>query len=120
MYSEFITDIASWALSAEKLKAHIASENIASMHTKGKVLSVDFSESIGLLKKGIAQGDKSLLIQSLDTRANIKENSVSSLFESAPLDEQVTHLSMAQGKYRVIAESLNRKLGLMRLASRGQ
>lgn len=118
--SELTIDLVSAALDIAQAKHGIATKNISSGKVEGKIYQQDFKQ---LLDKLSTMDNKSLsqeLQRLSENWSSVSESYVSSEAGEVKLDQQVADLMLASGNYKVLAESLNKKLGLQMLALTGK
>lgn len=113
-----IIDIANLALNLEKLKAGQWAENIANSHIRDTHKVVNFDKLLNVLSNSFEAGSAGRLSRQIGmTRSN--DAFVSTVSGSVNLDEAIATMGQSSGRYKVIAESISRKLGLMSIAARG-
>lgn len=99
-------------------KAHAA--NVANANIPGAdKLAVDFSSLLASIDS--YHGDKSALVESIrdNWQSQLQSNTSKLNNEDIKLDEESAQLLLASGKYKLLAESVSRKLGLMSVAVSG-
>lgn len=109
------------AMDISQTRHQAAAANIAAANVPGaKQVSVDFDQLIQSLTEA-DNSTRELLLQ--DIRANWSaEKNQATTFDgnsSINLDEQSAELLLSSGKFRVLTEGLNRKMGLMQVAVNG-
>ena len=120
MSSELTVELATWAMSLERAKATVASDNIANANITGKTKSVNFDQLIGQVEQAIKSGNQQEATRLMQKAYEVNVTKSDSLFDGVALDKEVADLSAAKGRYKVIAESLSKKFGLMSIATKGR
>lgn len=113
-------ELLSLALDINQAKHKVAANNIASADIEGaNKLEANFEALLrDLSAKSPTQ--QSSYVQSLKSDWNdYLSNSTIVKNEPIKLDEEVADALLASGKYKAIAEGLNRKLGILNLAVKG-
>ena len=118
--SDLTIDVAQWGLKIASLRASVAANNIAQANTSGELNKVDFEKLIGLVNQAVQNGDSQAAVLNMSKSVNIMDVRSDSLFGGTSLDDQVVELSSAKGKYKVIADALAKKYGLMSIAGGGK
>lgn len=118
--TDFTIELSNWAMSLESMRAQVASENIANANISGVTKSVDFESLISSVTNALDNGDLESAQRLFGADVEVSSRSSNSLFGGVSLDSEVADLSSSQGRYKVIADALSRKFGLMLLSSRGQ
>lgn len=113
-----IINLAKIGLTVEKAKAEVSSHNIANIHKSGvEAREVNFEK----LLTAMQEAEKSVFADSsspasidtdgfVDKKANGKVN----------LDQEVSRLTDAEMRYQVIAQTIQKKFGLMDLVIGGK
>jgi flagellar basal body rod protein FlgB len=118
--TDFTISLSKWGLNLEAHRASLASENIASANIGGKRKIGDFESMIQSMSSAIDQNDKVTVDSILNNSATVMESKSNSSFNKISLDEEIMTLSSSTGRYKIIAEALSRKFGLMSIASKGR
>ncbi|MFT4925225.1 MAG: flagellar basal body rod protein FlgB [Phenylobacterium sp.] len=109
------------AMDISQTRHKAAAANIASANIPGAAqIKVNFDD----LFSALAQADdlgRELLVQDIRANWTDEKSSATSLTfgTDIKLDEQSAELLLASGKYKLLTEGLNRKLGLMQVAVNG-
>ncbi len=118
--NDFTITLAKWSMDVQSQRAKLTASNIANANSTGIRKTADFDSLINSMSSAIQHRDipgiDSLLLQS----AKVSQSPSSSKFNSVSLDQEILELSSAKGKYKMIAEMLNRKFGLMAIAAKGR
>ena len=120
--NDLTIDLISTALDIAQEKHGIATHNIAAHKVSGEKLTDSFDQVLAQLAT-LDKTDLSIALKEIDLNWNkVKETHISTSKESTKLDDEVSQTLLASGKYKVLAEALNRKLGMMNLvvSSRGK
>ncbi len=118
IFNDFTISLAQWAMNVERQRASIAADNIASASTGGIKKTGNFEELISNVSKAVESRNPAQINDSMFQSVQIKKTNSSSLTNSISLDEEIADLNKAGGRYRVVAEALSRKFGLMTIVSR--
>lgn len=108
-------ELAELALDFQQLKAKVAAENIARANTDGVVQRVKFDDLLASVS-GLNKEDQP---ESMLRLQRSLEGSVAVVDEQTTLDQEILELTSARGRYRVIAEALTRKFGMMQILVKG-
>lgn len=116
--TDLTISLASWALDLERQRAAISAMNIANSNTTGIRQSGNFEKMVNNMSVAVASNERSQIELMLKTK--VRTDSIFSNAGSLALDEEVLTMSQAQGRFKVIAEALSKKYGLMALAAKGK
>ncbi len=109
-------DVSSWAMTQHMTQAQVAAENIVRARSVGGTANTtNFSSMILAVDAALATGDKAAV------RAAISESSsiVAAGVGRVTVDNEVANLVSAEGRFKVLAHGISKKLGLMSLAANG-
>ena len=120
IFNDFTVTMSSWALGLEKQRAAIAADNIASSNTGGLKKAGNFDQLLGDMGQAVKTGDSARIQQIMSSGVDVNTASSHSLVNRISLDEEISDLSKAGGRYKTIAEALSRKFGLMTIVSRSR
>lgn len=118
--NEIAIELAQLGLNIEKTRATVAAENIAFKNIRQTSLVVDFDGLISNISDKLALEDLSAAKRIIQQQSRATSEYVDISNTTISLDSQITDLSSATGRYKVISESLSRKFGLMSLAVTGR
>lgn len=118
--TDFTIELSQWALSLEKMRASVASENIANANISGDKKVINFEAIVKSMDEAIRSNNVDATRSLIAKDIEVEHSHSNSMFGGVLLDAEVTDLSSAQGRYKVIAESLSKKFGLMSLAVKGR
>ena len=118
--TDFTIELSQWALSLERMRASVASENIANANITGTKKTINFEAIVKSMDSAIQSGNSDLARNVIAKDIEIEQVASDSMFGGVLLDAEVTDLSASQGRYKVIADSLSKKFGLMTLAVKGR
>ena len=114
-----LISIANWSMNLEKLKASQWAENIANSSVSNSHRTINFEDLLRKVASSYENGDaKQVYKQISDTRSLESYSSIEP--GKANLDEAVASMNQSAGRYKVIAESISRKIGLMAIVTRGK
>ena len=121
MIEQVTLDLLQVAMDMKLTEHKAASANIAGVNVPGtQRITVDFSALVTSLSQADEQGRMALIN---DIRQNWTAEKAASTHlsndQEIKLDEETAELLLASGKYKLLAEGLNRKLGLMQVAVNG-
>lgn len=117
---DFLIELSNWGMNVERVRAQAAAQNIANANVTGEVKTVDFEVLIRSVSSAIDSNNLEQARQHFAEAPEMRTTHIDSALGSVAMDSEVADLSSAKGRYKVIAEALSRKFGLMTLASRGQ
>lgn len=113
-------DLLHVAMNISQAQHKVASNNIAIANTQnGQKLEVNFANLLSSMENVSNEG-KSLLLQ--EVKGNwkaIESQSIFAIDSEIKLDEETANVLLSSGKYKLLAEGISRKFGLMRLAVSG-
>lgn len=121
MIEQVTLDLLQLAMDIKQTEHKTAAANVASANIPGSgQLKVDFADLLAGLD-GLAPTQQKALIGQIRNDWQAEQQSATTKIsgEDVKLDEQTAQLLLASGKYRLLAEGLNRKLGLMSVAVSG-
>jgi len=108
------------AMNMAQAKHKVAANNIAMANIKNSEKTViDFKNVISALKNAQGSNRTELLAQIKNNWQMVEKNSMSRINDEIKLDQETAKVLAASGKYKLLADTLNRKLGLMKLAVLG-
>lgn len=113
-----IINLAKNGLNVEKAKAEVSSHNIANIHKPGaEAREVNFEKLLTAMQEAekIAFSDSSSTV-SIDTSGFVDKKADGKV----NLDQEVSRLTDAEMRYQVIAQTIQKKFGLMDLAIGGK
>ncbi|WP_448214100.1 hypothetical protein [Colwellia sp. MEBiC06753] len=115
--SDSTVELVKLAMNIAQKEQYIATQNIALANVKGQHASrVDFSNLLDSLAS-MEQGDRAESVsQNLNDWHLVSERAIYSSIAHVELDKEVAYSLMAAGKYKTLADSVSRKLGLMQTA----
>ena len=111
-----VVDVVQWAMQTEQLKARVAAENIANASTPGmKAKQVDFAQSLAQLQSALMSGDNDAV------KGAVQQQRINTILsnQDVSLDHEVTNLSDAELKFRVLSDGISRQMSLLSLAVNG-
>jgi flagellar basal-body rod protein FlgB len=111
-----------WAMNAELIKQRVAAENIANAHVTGyQAKQVDFSQAMQALSQSGSSTELVAKLAQLEDSGAVYSPSERALNgDGVKLDEEVLASIRASGKYRTLADLLDRQMGLMKIAVKGR
>ena len=115
--SDSTVELVKLAMNIAQKEQYIATQNIALANVKGQQASrADFSNLLDRLAS-MEQGDRAKSVsQNLNDWDSISASAIHSSSSHVELDREVANSLMAAGKYKTLADSVSRKLGLMQTA----
>lgn len=114
-----LINIANWSMNLEKLKASQWAESIANASVSNSYRTVNFDDLLREVASSYENGNaKQVHSQINDTRSLDAYSSIES--GKVNLDEAVASMNQSAGRYKVIAESISRKIGLMAIVTKGK
>lgn len=114
-------DLLHVALNINQAKHKVATQNIAVANMKDMPrTSISFDSLLSKLNS-VDDNQKATLLNEIKNNWDQIEKSslTTNSNEDIKLDKETADVLLASGKYKLIAESLNRKLGLMKLSVNG-
>lgn len=113
-------DLLHVAMNISQAEHKVASSNIASFDITGvNKKQVDFSHLLKTLENTNVDDKAQLINQIKSEWKQIESSAISSLDGEIKLDKETADVLLSSGKYKLLADALNRKLGLMKLAVSG-
>jgi flagellar basal-body rod protein FlgB len=121
MIEQVTLDLLQVAMDINQTRHKAAAANIASANVPGgQKTVVDFDHLLNALASADKPGQMALLQEIRQNWASETSGATTMVAdEKIKLDEQTAELLLASGKFKVLAEGLNRKLGLMQVAVNG-
>jgi len=120
MVQEVSLELLHVAMNMAQAKHKVAANNIAMANIKGsEKTTIDFKYVIAALKTAEGANKAELLAQIKNNWHVIEKNSMSRINDEIKLDQETAKVLEASGQYKLLADTLNRKLGLMKLAVLG-
>lgn len=117
---EVTLDLLHVAMNMAQAKHKVASNNIASANMENSSkLSVDFDALISALNHSTGENKSQLLNDIKSNWHQIESSALSRVDDEIKLDKETADVLLASGKYKVLTDALNRKLGLMKLSVNG-
>ena len=121
MIEQVTLNLLQLAMDISQTRHKAAAANIASANISGGVQTrVNFDDL--LQSVALSQGaGRELLLNDIKTHWQAEKSRATVLLADSDikLDKQTAELLMASGKYKLLTEGLNRKLGLMQVAVNG-
>ena len=108
------------AMDMAQAKHKVAANNIAMTNIKGaKKTTIDFKNVVTALKTAQGSNKSELLVKIKNNWQVVEKSSMNQISEENKLDQETAKVLAASGQYKLLADTLNRKLGLMKLAVLG-
>lgn len=119
--NDLTIELLNTALNIAQARHGVATHNISSYNTPEiNKLDENFVEILGDLSSLDDAQLKDAINSVQQNWHQIKEMSVEKSTEKVSLDEEVSNLLLASGNYKVLADALNRKIGMMNLVTTGK
>ena len=120
MVQEVSLELLHVAMNMAQAKHKVAANNIAMANIKGaEKTSIDFQSVITALKNTQGADREELLAKIKNNWQMVEKKSMSHMNDEIKLDQETAKVLEASGQYKLLADTLNRKLGLMKLAVLG-
>jgi len=120
MVQEVSLELLHVAMNMAQAKHKVAANNIAMANIKGaEKTSIDFQSVITALKNTQGADREELLAKIKNNWQMVEKKSMSHMNDEIKLDQETAKVLEASGQYKLLADTLNRKLGLMKLSVLG-
>lgn len=113
-----LLDVGALTLSAYKMQANVAAENIANANKHGYIPKAVEAERFRELMEGLV-GNEGSKVNSQDIQQQVLEITQESNSLEIRLDDEIYLLNKAKGRYEVVAQVLKTKLSMIEAAIGG-